>query len=187
MNRISQRHHPRSAVRRSVPRTVLLGSTAPRCSGFVVHRCYPWDRVLARLHALALDADLASGYPADNDRLHAVRAGMLVEPGSRERLARHWEGLLLRAERPRGANDPRVPLARARILAADEDIRQLVRDLRAGLPVPARGVAMANLLLIDGTGPVYNVRSERDLRMAIRDAIHYLDPSSALEASLLDL
>ena len=44
--------------------------------------------------------------------------------------------------------------------------------------MPARGVAIATLLLTDGTGPVYLRRSQVDLRAALRTAVACLDPST---------
>lgn len=73
-----------------------------------------------------------------------------------------------------------VPLRRERIAAAEADIRELQRSLRASAPVPARGVAMASSLLADGTGPLYYRDSRVDVRAAVQEAIQHLDPSTAL-------
>lgn len=164
-------------------------------AGLAVFKPSPWDRVVARLRAPTLDSQLAGGCPPDDNWLRAVRAAMLVAPQSREQLARNWENLLDRACRPHGAadpralrlaTDPRVPLPRARIAAAENDIRQLVVALRASRPVPVRGVAMANLLLMDGTGPVYSLRCQLDLGTAVRDATRHLDPWTMLMEPSLD-
>jgi hypothetical protein len=162
---------------------VILATDQTDGRSLVVFRLKPWHRLFARLQALTLDQELAAGLPADAGRARAVRAAMLVAPSARENLARNWERLLHRADRARQGADPRVPLARARILDAADDIRQLVAALRAGLPVPARGVAMANLLLIDGTGPVYSIGPRRDLRTAVQEATQNLDPWASLTAS----
>ncbi|HXW46749.1 MAG TPA: hypothetical protein VEL03_18305 [Streptosporangiaceae bacterium] len=137
------------------------------------------DRLLARWRGFSLDAQLAAGVPPEATRLLAVRARMLVSPGRRERLARNW-ALLLRTARQRPSGTPRVPLCRDRILAAEPDIRAMEHALRARLPVPASGVAMASHLLADAAGPVYNRRSAVDLAAAVRAAISHLDPSAGL-------
>jgi hypothetical protein len=162
---------------------VILATDQPDGGSLVVFRPKLWHRLLARVHALTLDQELAAGLPADGGRARAVRAAMLVSPSEREDLARNWERLLQRVDRARQGADPRVPLARARIVDAEDDIRQLVAALRAGLPVPARGVAMANLLLIDGTGPVYSVGRRRDLRTAVQEATENLNPWTSLTAA----
>jgi hypothetical protein len=63
---------------------------------------------------------------------------------------------------------------RSRLRAAEADIRAMIDVLRDSLPVPARGVAIANRLLTDGTGPLYSARNGEDLQAAVRSAIHYL-------------
>jgi hypothetical protein len=103
---------------------------------------------------------------------------MLVEPAMRLKLARAWENLLLSADVTRRPNNPRLPLRRARILAAEPDIRRMTAALRAPLPAPARGVAMASVLLMDGAGPLYNARGQVDLGTAVRAATRFLDPSA---------
>jgi len=125
-----------------------------------------------------LDARLAAGASPEGDVLIGLRARALVVPARRQRLASDWDRLLTAArDRPAAAH---VPLRRDRIVAAEADIRELQRSLRASAPVPARGVAIARSLLADGTGPVFNRNSRVDLRAAVQDAIQHLDPSTAL-------
>lgn len=137
-----------------------------------------WDRVLASSRATSLDERLAAGASPESGRLIALRARALVVPARRRRLASDW-GRLVRAARERPAAT-HVPLRRDRILAAEADIRELQRSLRASAPVPARGVAMASSLLADGAGPLYSTSPRVDLRAAVQEAIRQLDPSTAL-------
>src|SRR5215472_6730188 len=138
-----------------------------------------WDRVVASSRAGRLDACLAAGVPPESGRLIALRAAALVVPARRQRLASDWDRLV-RVAHERPATRARVPLHSAGIVAAEDDIRELQRSLRANVPVPARGVALASTLLTDGTGPLYNRRSPVNLRVAVRDAIEHLDPATAL-------
>jgi hypothetical protein len=69
------------------------------------------------------------------------------------------------------------------VAAAESSLRLLVDCLRAPLPVPARGVALANLLLTDGTGPLYSPLSTVDLADAVAEAGALLDPASPLMPS----
>ena len=64
--------------------------------------------------------------------------------------------------------------------AAEPVIGLLAERLRMPLPVPARGVALANLLLIDGTGPLYNPLSTVALEDAVAEAVAFLDPAAPL-------
>jgi len=148
--------------------------------GRLVARRRGWDQLLTKLRARSLDAQLAGGASPDDAWLRAVRAAALVAPTNRLALAGDWENLLERARGPQPVAGARVPLARARILAAEDEIGQLVAALRSRLPVPVRGAAMANLLITDGRGPVYNRRSTRNLGAAVREAVRFLDPFSDL-------
>lgn len=138
--------------------------------------------MLARLGRPALDSRLAAGVSPDTDPLLAARARLLVRPLSRRRLLGAWVGLMERARDPGRPQvmGSRVPVCRINVLDAVDEIEQLCRALAARAPVPVQGVAMADSLLRDGAGPVYNDRNREDLRTALRRAIRYLDPSRAL-------
>ncbi len=49
--------------------------------------------------------------------------------------------------------------------------------LACPLPISARGAAMASVLLVDGTGPLYNPHSTRELAAAARDATREMKTS----------
>jgi hypothetical protein len=133
------------------------------------------DTLLARVKAGSLDAQLASGRPPEQTRLLTVRAAKLVTSPSREALAAWWVEVVSRALHQQQPTATRVPVSSARILAAEAAIRDLVDALQSPEPVAARGVAEARLLLRDGTGPVYNTRSSRDLATAVRVAFQHLE------------
>jgi hypothetical protein len=158
--------------------TVVVADVAGR--PWALARPGLWDRLLVRWRGLTLDAQLAAGHPVEADRRRAMRANLLVEPATRAELADCWQDVLSRAARVRSVTDPRVPLQRSRVLAADADIRRMIVALRVSAPVPARGVAVASTLLGDGAGPLYNPLSGLDLRGAVRDAIRHLNPSAKL-------
>jgi hypothetical protein len=143
-----------------------------------------WDRLRAHWRALDLDEQLAAGRAPGTDRLRAVRAGMLIAPTWRRRLAASWADLLAESTGPAARGRPAgVPLQRVRIDAARDDIQRLVDALRAPGPASARGVALATLLLTDGTGPVYQRSSPVDLPAALHAAVRHLDPLSAFTDS----
>jgi hypothetical protein len=49
--------------------------------------------------------------------------------------------------------------------------------LACPLPISARGAAMASVLLGDGTGPLHNHHSARELAPAVRDATREMKAS----------
>jgi hypothetical protein len=142
-----------------------------------------WDRFLARLLASSLDRRLAAGSSPDSDRLLAIRAQTLVAPETREMLARSWERLLNADGRDRQPGDPRIPVCRDRIRAAEPDVPDMITSLLVPHPVPARGVAMVMSLLRDGTGPVYNPNCASNLGALVRRAVTELDPGIELDRS----
>ena len=77
--------------------------------------------------------------------------------------------MLDEAGRAPRARNPHAPLCRDRIIDAAGDVRVMLDALSSGLGVSARGVAMAGLLLSDGTGPLYNRNSMVDLPAALRE------------------
>jgi hypothetical protein len=138
------------------------------------------DRVLAHVFGSSLDHQLAAGRPPESGQLLATRALALVCLGRRRALARNWEHLLVAARRPPAPGRARIPLCRDRILAAEPDIHEMVARLRAPLPVRARGVATAGVLLADAAGPLYNRHNHAALPALLRSAIAQLDPAAAL-------
>ena len=148
------------------------------------------DDILARVFGASLDTLLAVGCAPESSRLLTARARQLVSLHERRSLARSWEHLLRVARHaPRTrtslslAAAAAVPVRAERIVMAEPAIRDLIGRLAAPLPVPARGVAMARLLLSDATGPVYSRRSRADLTAEIEAAAAQLDPALPLMPS----
>jgi hypothetical protein len=141
-----------------------------------VHLTRGWDRLVVRLLASSLDHKLAAGRSPESHRLLATRAHMLVSPALRRVLARNWENVVVQAHRPPVMRNPRAPLNRAGVMACERQIQQMIEALVSAYPTPARGVAMASLLLRDGTGPLYHRRGSLELEAALLDAVAQLDP-----------
>jgi hypothetical protein len=140
------------------------------------------DKVASRALGASLDRQLASGREPEESRLLAARAQDIVALHRRERLAHYWERALAAASRPAPALCNAVPLRRGPLLAAEPAITELARLLRAPLPVSARGVAMAQVLLTDAGGPLYWSAAPESLHVALRAAIERLDPALPLMA-----
>jgi hypothetical protein len=159
--------------------TVVLAADADILSELRGRRLRVLHRALASWRGFSLDARLAAGASPEGDSVLAARASALVDLARRQKLARDW-GRLARTARERPAPLAQMPLRRDHIVAAEPEILQLQESLRAALPVPVRGVAMASRLLCDAAGPVYSRRSPVDLRTALLDAIRQMDPRTAL-------
>jgi hypothetical protein len=141
------------------------------------------DKAMARAFAFRLDRCLAAGDDPDSSRLLATRAQHLVSLATREALAESWEHLLAKARRAPAPGHAALAVRADRVLGAEPDVLELIAHLRAALPVAARGVAAASVLLADGAGPVYHKRSAVSLRDALQAAVAHLEPSTPLFAA----
>ncbi|HXD64856.1 MAG TPA: hypothetical protein VNV17_09575 [Solirubrobacteraceae bacterium] len=110
-------------------------------------------RLRARLRRLELDQALAEGADPSSSPLLAARAAQLVAPGARHRLATALERFVLTADAP--PTRARVLPRRAAMDANRFRVLELAATLRAGGLLYARGIAILELVLIDGTGPAY--------------------------------
>jgi hypothetical protein len=134
-------------------------------------------RIGARMIGYALNGRLANGEAPDASRLLAERAQYLVSPGVRDSLTRNWADLLNQADVPVTRFDARVPVVRERVVESEAQIREMIAGLMAPL-ARARGVAMSQLLLCDGAGPLFNRQSD-DLDARLRAIVTQLDPATA--------
>jgi hypothetical protein len=158
----------------STARTLALGDP------LVIEPCRLTDRLLARALGASLDQRLAAGCLPESTRLLAARAQHIVSLPRRTSLAGHWDHLLRVAQRAPSRRTRAVPLRATAILAARPAIEELTERLTTPLPVGARGVAMASVLLTDPTSPVYGRRGPRSLADLLQAAIIQLDPAQPL-------
>ncbi len=110
-------------------------------------------RLRARIHRLRLDRELADGADPASSPLLAARAGQLVCRGNRYRLAAGLDHLALAADGP-----PSLFAIRPRRAALEANrfaLLELAAMLRKGGLLYARGIAILELVLIDGTGAAY--------------------------------
>jgi hypothetical protein len=109
--------------------------------------------LVARLRRATLDQALVEGADPVARPLVAARAAQLSTRSARARLAGGLERLALAGEEPPGR--VRVAPSRSAVLANRADLLDLAGVLRRGGALYAQGVAMLELVLIDGTGPAY--------------------------------
>jgi hypothetical protein len=154
---------------------VLLSGDAPG-GGLVGTRVSLRDRLVARLWPDHLDRKLAAGVPPDSSAGLALRAATLIGPAERRSLAGQLLGVLrdVRARHPWGIGQ--VQPDRREVLAAAEALETLAERLLDPAPVDARGVARAELLLRDGTGPLYFHGAKSRLAGVAAAALAALEP-----------
>jgi len=120
------------------------------------HRRYPFEGLLARLRAPALDRRLAKGADPGADPVLVARAAQLAGRRARQRTAAGWERAIEDATGGRHAFSPAVPVRAEQLRAALPELLAMIGRLRDDLPVWPGGVARARRLLTDGGGPLYD-------------------------------
>jgi len=114
-------------------------------------------RAQVRWNAARLDAALADGAAPDASKALALRARQLADPRHRARIAKSVRFLL---ELDEGDAAGYIPLTRApfrpdRVAKSRPELVELADRLEAADTPPIKGLAMANLLVEDGTGALY--------------------------------
>lgn len=139
-----------------------------------------WRRVrlelIAGWRAGELDRQLAASASPAGSALLAIRAQRLTSRRFRE----HVAAGLTRAVRDAEAGTPGCSAAvqphRGELFAERHVVATLDRRLRGAEPVSARGVALLELLLSDGTGPLYRPTEPGALASLLRAAAAALEP-----------
>jgi hypothetical protein len=134
-------------------------------------------RLRARACRLKLDRALAAGADPSTSPLLAARAAQLVHPSTRQRIAAYLEQFAFTADRS-PSRVKTLPL-RGAVGANQEALLELARTLRHGQLHYARGIAMLELVLADGTGPAYTDPTGDGLAHQLALATHRLTGRSA--------
>jgi hypothetical protein len=132
------------------------------------------DRLMARLQAHALDRELARGVAPETCGALTLRARTLIGPSARAALARQLRRVVSDV---RGGHVwlSRVAVRRPAVLDAADELEVLADRLAAPGPVDVRGVAQVQLLLTDGTGPLYFPSETEELRARVANALGRLE------------
>ena len=113
---------------------------------------------------------------SNSTSLLALRAERLTEPDWRWSIAGALRRVLREANADRRQRLGRVTPDRRAVKSAATELHRLADTLEDPGPVAAQGVARAWLLLTDGTGPLYNVRSRTSLCASAARAARDLRP-----------
>jgi hypothetical protein len=143
----------------------------------VVRRARLRERLAVLWRAHRLDTQLARGVPPETDAALALRAHTLGEPGMRKVLARGVQRVLDEARSAQRPSRARIPVRKAEVLAAADELEQLATRLRSPGLLASRGLATVHLLLSDGCGPLYFRGAAGELRAAVSRAVEALEPS----------
>jgi hypothetical protein len=134
-------------------------------------------RMRVRWNAAQLDAALADGADSVASKSLALRAQQLADPKHRARIARSIDHVLELSER---GSAPQLYLTRApfqpeRVEQSRPQLMELADRLEAVDSPPVKGLAMANLLVEEGTAPLYAHAPSDPLRPAVEAILAALD------------
>jgi hypothetical protein len=132
------------------------------------------ERLATRLRSTTLDRQLARGTRPEASVSLALRAQALVRPAARQRLAHGLQAVLAEATHRR-RRMAAVPVRGGSVREAQPELEALVDRLSAPAPLPAAGVALVRLLLVDGSGPLYRRSSGLELRAWAHRALEEMD------------
>jgi hypothetical protein len=156
--------------------TALLLTECGGRSYVTAQRIRPHERLAARLRAWTLDTLLASGASPDANAALSLRARRLTSQPTRRQLARALHTTAREAARPAYRLGARIPICRRKVIDAQATLEELADHLLRPGPVDARGVAQVQLLLSDGSSPLYTGPQTDDLEQALQAAINALLP-----------
>jgi hypothetical protein len=127
-----------------------------------------WTRLVARSRHAALDREIAAGADPTRSALLAARTAQLARPRMRRQVADDLE----RVAGAAGACGRRfgaLPAPQA-VRQNRRELIELARTLRSDGPAYARGIALLELVVIDGAGPAYTDRDGASLARRLRQA-----------------
>ena len=144
-------------------------------AGLGLRRVRMRDRLLARIRAAALDAELAAGASPESSVVLALHAVHLCGPSQRRLLAGSLRRIAASADAPTRSR-LKAPVCGAAVRRAGTELQAVIDRLVAAGPVSVRGVARVRCLLADGTGPIYRKSAPDRLRNELRAALAVMDP-----------
>jgi hypothetical protein len=115
-----------------------------------------------------LDGQIASGRCLDGSAALMLRGRQLAHPHTRRQIARNLAHTVEYVDRNAGRRSfSAVVIAPAQVRAGRREILELAGRLEATGPVNPTGVALAQGLLTDGAGPLFNPHSDRTVAEAV--------------------
>jgi hypothetical protein len=132
------------------------------------------DRLNARFRSRRLDEALTRGVAPESAAPLALRARRLTALSGRRATADSLRRVIRGTCQGVPPSRARISPALCQVIAALDDLTRLADALASPGPVAARGVAQAWLLLIDGTGPLYNANSTANLSARAASAANNL-------------
>jgi hypothetical protein len=156
--------------------TTLILTEHPDSGYLVSRQSRPRERLAARLRAWQLDTAIANGADPDSSAVLSLRANKLISRPMRRRISRSVRSLLQHSRRPPHPIHEGAAVCWREVVRARPLLAELAARLAGTVPVDARGVAQLQLLLTDGTSPLFDRSSACQLQAALAAVLETLEP-----------
>ncbi len=151
--------------------TVLVSDPA----GIRQYRANVVDQVRARLHAHRSDRELMAGASPDHSVGLALHAERILQPKSRTDLADALRGIVRMAQsEPKGPAAAKV-ICRQQVRQAISELLLLADRLDRPGPVSPQSVALARMVLTEGSGPLFRPDGHAYLAEQLQQALRVAD------------
>ena len=133
-----------------------------------------------------LDRRIVAGEPHESSAALTLRAGQLIDPRARQRIARSLREIVDYVHR-RGSREviSTAVIEPAAVRSGRRAILELARRLEGPAPVHPGGVVLAKALLTDGLSPLFNPHCERTVAQAVSEVHDALEGLPILEFDAL--
>lgn len=141
-----------------------------------MRRSRVYERLMTRVQAWRLDAAIANGADPDSSAALSLRANRLISRRTRRSMSRGIGRLLEQSRRPPHPFNESAPICWRQVALARPVLQELAMRLAGPAPVDARGVAKLQLLLTDGTSPLFSWPEVDGLEALLATALEALEP-----------
>jgi hypothetical protein len=156
--------------------TTLILTEHPDSGYLISRQNRTRERLTVRLRAWKLDTAIANGADPDSSALVSLRANTLISRPMRRRMSRSVRSLLQHSRRPPHPIHVGAAICWREVVRARPLLEELAARLAGTGPVDARGVAQLQLLLTDGTSPLFDRSSACRLQEALEAVLDTLEP-----------
>jgi hypothetical protein len=151
-------------------------------AGIRLHAATVNERVQARLRAHGGDRALAEGASPDDSVVLALHARRILSPRARAALASSLRRIVYTTQ-DGSTGRTGAPFSRPQVRRATVELVELADRLDRAGPIAPQSVAMARVVLADGSGPLFRHDADQSLRLRLRHALRVTDSFEPVEGS----
>jgi hypothetical protein len=152
-------------------------------AGIRLHAANIHERVRARWHAHDSDRAFVAGVSPDDSVVLALHARRILRPRSRAALAGTLRRIVRSAQNGPAGRVAAAPISRPQVRGAVGELVELADRLDRAGPIGPQSVAMARVVLSEGSGPLFRHGGDQSLRQCLQHALRLADSLEPVEGS----